>query len=55
MLYKASHNIYASATTEMKRKAVEILAVGYKSVFNTDVTFKYADNDDMLKRLYGLK
>jgi site-specific recombinase XerD len=47
--------VYASATTEMKRKAVEKLAMDEKSVFNNDDTFKYADNEDVLKRLYGLK
>jgi site-specific recombinase XerD len=47
--------IYASATTEMKRKAVEKLALNEKSVFKNDVTFKYSDNDEILKRLYGLK
>ena len=46
--------IYALATTEMKRKAVEKLASEEKSVFNNDVTFKYADNDEILKRLCGL-
>ncbi len=48
-------NIYASATTEMKRKAAEKLALDEKSVFNNDVPFKYADNDEILKRLCGLK
>ncbi|MCL1976450.1 MAG: site-specific integrase [Firmicutes bacterium] len=47
--------IYASATTEMKRKAVEKLILDNKSVFDKDVIFKYADNDEILKRLYGLK
>ena len=47
--------IYASATTEMKRKAVEKLSNNEKSVFNNDVTFKYADDDEVLKRLSGLK
>jgi len=47
--------IYASATTEMKRKAVERLASNEESVFANDVPFKYADNDEVLKRLCGLK
>jgi len=47
--------IYASATTEMKRKAVEKLSSNEKSVFNNDVTFKYADDEETLKRLCGLK
>jgi len=46
--------IYASATTEMKRKAVDKLGHDEKSVFFSEEKFKYADNDDMLKRLYGL-
>jgi integrase/recombinase XerD len=39
----------------MKRKAAEKLALDEKSVFKNDVPFKYADNDEMLKRLCGLK
>jgi hypothetical protein len=33
----------------------EKLALDEKSFFKNDVPFKYADNDEMLKRLYGLK
>lgn len=47
--------IYASATTEMKRKAAEKLALAEKSVFKNSVPFKYADNNEILKRLCGLK
>ena len=47
--------IYASATTEMKREAVKMMASNDKSVFKNDVPFKYSDNDEILKRLYGLK
>lgn len=47
--------IYAIATTEMKREAVEKLGLDERSVFKDDVPFKYADNDEMLKYLCGLK
>lgn len=45
--------IYARATTEMKRKAIEKISNKENSVFNNDETFKYAD-DDIIKKLYGL-
>ena len=47
--------IYAQATMEMKRKAAEKLADNEKSVFKDDVTFKYADDDEIIKKLSGLK
>lgn len=46
--------IYARATTEMKRKAVEKISTDKNAVFKKDETFKYADNEEVLKRLYGL-
>ncbi len=46
--------IYARATTEMKRKALERISTEENTVFKKDETFKYADNDEVLKRLYGL-
>ena len=45
--------IYARATTEMKRKAIEKISNKENSVFNNDETFKYSD-DDIIKKLYGL-
>lgn len=45
--------IYARATTDMKRKAAEKITTKENSVFKEE-TFKYADNDDIIKRLYGL-
>lgn len=45
--------IYAQTTIEMKRKAVEELAENEKSVFKNDVTFKYAENDQILRKLTG--
>jgi hypothetical protein len=39
----------------MKRKAIEKLSLDEKSVFKNDVPFKYADNDEILKYLCGLK
>lgn len=43
--------IYARATTEMKRKAAEKVTSG--SLFE-DTDFQYANDDDMIKKLYGL-
>lgn len=47
--------IYAQATMEMKRKAVKKLEDNENSVFKDDVTFKYADDDEIIKKLSGLK
>ena len=47
--------IYVQATVSMKRKAAEKLGDDAKSVFKDDVVFKYADNDEVLKTLSGLK
>jgi site-specific recombinase XerD len=47
--------IYAQASIEMKRKAAEKLAESDKSVFNGDITFKYANDDEVLRKLSGLK
>ena len=46
---------YAKVTEEMKREALHRLSESDKSVFKDDVAFKYADNEDVLKRLCGLK
>ena len=47
--------IYAQATVDMKRKAAQKLGEDAKSVFKEDLAFKYADNDEVLKILCGLK
>lgn len=47
--------VYARATVDMKRKATAKLSEDDKSVFKTDVAFKYSDDEDALKRLCGLK
>jgi len=47
--------IYARATDEMKRLAQGKLVENGDSVFNDEVTFKYADDDETLRRLSGLK
>ncbi len=56
-LYKgqACHKVYAKITEEMKREALHNLSKSDKSVFNDDVTSKYANDEDVLKRLCGLK
>lgn len=46
---------YAQASLEMKRKAASKLADDDKSVFREDITFKYADDEEILKKLSGLK
>lgn len=46
--------IYAQATTEMKRKASEKANKANSKVFKDEV-FNYADNDEVIKQLYGLK
>ena len=47
--------IYARATDEMKRQAQRKIGEKEGSVFKDDVAFKYADNEDVLKKLAGLK
>jgi hypothetical protein len=39
----------------MKRDALRKLSASDKAVFKGDVAFKYADDEDALKRLSGLK
>ena len=46
---------YARITEEMKRDALHKLSESDVSVFKDDVAFKYADDEEMLKRLCGLK
>ena len=47
--------IYARATDEMKRQAQRKLEKNEDSVFKDNVTFKYADDEEILKKLSGLK
>ncbi len=46
--------IYANATTEMKRAAVKRISTKESSVFGDNEEFKYKDNDEVIKQLYGL-
>ena len=46
---------YAKATEEMKREALHKLSDSDRSVFKDDVVFKYANDEDAIKRLCGLK
>ena len=46
--------IYARATTEMKRKAIDKISTAENSVFRDDEKFKYADNETINRQLYGL-
>lgn len=47
--------IYARATDEMKRQAQRKLGDKEGSIFKDEIAFKYADNEDVLKKLAGLK
>lgn len=47
--------IYAKATDEMKRQAQRKLNEAENAVFKEDIAFKYADDEDALKKLCGLK
>jgi integrase len=46
---------YAKVTEMMKRDALKKLSDGDEAVFASDVAFKYADDEEMLKRLCGLR
>lgn len=46
---------YAKVTEEMKRDALHKLSDSDNSVFKDDVAFKYANDEDVIKRLCGLK
>ena len=46
---------YAKLTELMKRDAIAKLAEGPGAVFDALVTFKYADDEEVLKRLCGLR
>ena len=46
--------IYAKATIEMKKAARDKVAENQSSVFHNDEEFKYADDEDILKKLMGL-
>ena len=46
--------IYARATMEMKRQAVQKLGNNPCSVLENDVAFRYADDAEAMKKLCGL-
>ena len=46
---------YAKVTEEMKREALHKLSDSDNSIFKEDVAFKYANDEDAIKRLCGLK
>ena len=46
---------YAKVTEDMKRDALHKLSDSDSSVFKNDVAFKYANDEDVIKRLCGLK
>ena len=45
--------IYAQATTEMKRREAEKADAIDASIFEDDI-FKYANDEETIKKLYGL-
>ena len=49
-----STRFYAKITELMSRKAVDKLAEGDEAVFDSEDKFKYADDEETLKRLCGL-
>lgn len=46
---------YAKVTKEMKREALHKFNDSDSSVFKDDVAFKYADDEDAIRRLCGMK
>lgn len=46
--------IYARATTEMKRKAIDKISTAENSVFKGDEKFQYANDETVIRQLYGL-
>lgn len=38
----------------MKRKAIEKISSAENAVLKKDEVFKYVDNDEVIKKLYGL-
>ena len=53
--HEETTRIYARATDEMKRQAQRKLEGNENSVFKEDISFKYADDEETLKKLSGLK
>ena len=47
--------IYAKATDEMKRRAQQKVNEALKEIMEEDPVFKYANDEDVLKKLSGLK
>lgn len=54
-LHEETTRIYARATDEMKRQAQRKLEGNENSVFKENIAFKYADDEETLKKLSGLK
>ena len=47
--------MYAKATDEMKRRAQQKVNEALKEILEEDPVFKYANDEDVLKKLSGLK
>ena len=47
--------LYAKVAEEMNREALHKLSESDKSVFKDDVAFRYANDEDVMRRLCGLK
>ena len=50
-----STRLYARVTERMKREALSKLSEDARSLFKGDAVFKYADDEEMLMTLCGLK
>ena len=49
------YSFLRKVTEDMKRDALHKLSDSDSSVFKNDVAFKYANDEDVIKRLCGLK
>ncbi len=47
--------IYASADTEMKRQAIERVSIHLTGTDKIDMVPQWSSDDEMIRRLYGLK
>lgn len=53
--YEETTRIYAKATDDMKRQALQKLGENENSIVDFETPFKYLDNDEILMKLAGLK
>lgn len=46
---------YANADTTMKKEAIEKATSGFNPLFSNEYDIDWEDDEDLLKKLYGLK